>query len=192
MYLESCPSAFPRRSRLCQVAGKKSAIAAGDEDEQADGAEGVRPTGAGHGQQANAGDQRCGRQSRALRAVVNQQESEHGQHTTMPAAGLGQAELEEDLLDMSFDRRLFAKAVELASLTTGTVHALAVEGPLPAYAATIGEVEEVKREKGAFFGALCARAREQAEAAGVPRWPRRILVYPWARPPSLDHNECDR
>jgi nucleotide-binding universal stress UspA family protein len=62
----------------------------------------------------------------------------------------------------------FAKAVELATLTHGRLHALAVEGPLPAYAATIGEVDEVKREKDAFFGALCARAREQAEAAGVP------------------------
>jgi nucleotide-binding universal stress UspA family protein len=61
----------------------------------------------------------------------------------------------------------FTKAVELARLTQGALHALAVEGPLPAYAATIGEVEEVKREKDAFFGALCARAREQAEVAGV-------------------------
>ena len=62
----------------------------------------------------------------------------------------------------------FTKAVELATLTQGRLHALAVEGPLPAYAATIGEVEEVKREKDSFFSALCARAREQAEAAGVP------------------------
>jgi nucleotide-binding universal stress UspA family protein len=62
----------------------------------------------------------------------------------------------------------FTKAVVLAHLTNGQLHALAVEGPLPAYAATIGEVEEVKREKNTFFGELCARAREQAETAGVP------------------------
>jgi nucleotide-binding universal stress UspA family protein len=62
----------------------------------------------------------------------------------------------------------FAKAVELATLTHGQLHALAVEGPLPAYAATIGEVEEVKREKMLSVGALCAHARENAEAAGVP------------------------
>src|SRR6266508_2205148 len=61
------PSAFPRRSRLCQVAGKKSAIAAGDEGEQADDAEGVRPAGLGYGEQADAGDQRCGRDARAAR-----------------------------------------------------------------------------------------------------------------------------
>ena len=61
----------------------------------------------------------------------------------------------------------FAKALELASLTNARLIALAVEGPLPAYAATIGEVDEVKREKDAFFGALAARAREQAERVGV-------------------------
>src|SRR6266511_3239176 len=61
----------------------------------------------------------------------------------------------------------FAKALELASLTGATLTALAVEGPLPAYAATIGEVEEVKREKDAFFQRLLAHTREQAESAGV-------------------------
>lgn len=61
----------------------------------------------------------------------------------------------------------FAKAVELAALTGGRLTALAVEGPLPAYAATIGEVEEVKREKDAFFRRLAAQARAEAERAGV-------------------------
>src|SRR5438045_392377 len=63
--------------------------------------------------------------------------------------------------------RAFAKALELAELTRASLTALAIEGPLPAYAATIGEVEEVKREKDKFFGALAARAREQAEHAGL-------------------------
>ena len=63
--------------------------------------------------------------------------------------------------------RAFAKAVELTRLTGASLTALAVEGPLPAYAATVGEVDEVKREKDAFFGALAARARREAEAAGV-------------------------
>jgi nucleotide-binding universal stress UspA family protein len=45
--------------------------------------------------------------------------------------------------------------------------ALAVEGPLPAYAATIGEVEEVKREKDAFFERLLADVRQRAADAGV-------------------------
>lgn len=63
--------------------------------------------------------------------------------------------------------RAFAKALELAGLTGARLVALAVEGPLPAYAATIGEVDEVKREKDAFFGSLLAAVRREAEAAGV-------------------------
>ena len=64
--------------------------------------------------------------------------------------------------------RALAKALELAGLMGTTLLALAVEGPLPAYAATIAEIDEVKREKDVFFQALAARIREQAETAGVP------------------------
>jgi nucleotide-binding universal stress UspA family protein len=64
-------------------------------------------------------------------------------------------------------QRAFAKAVELAGLMDASLVALAVEGPLPAYAATVGEVEEVRGEKDAFFSKLAARARDEAEAAGV-------------------------
>lgn len=63
--------------------------------------------------------------------------------------------------------RAFTTALELASLTGASLTALAVEGPLPAYAATIGEVEEVRREKDAYFCKLLARTRERAEAAGI-------------------------
>jgi nucleotide-binding universal stress UspA family protein len=63
--------------------------------------------------------------------------------------------------------RAFAIALELAEIAGSRVTALAVEGPLPAYAATLGEVEEVKREKDAFFSALAAEARRQGEAAGI-------------------------
>jgi len=63
--------------------------------------------------------------------------------------------------------RAFAKALELAGVTDAELTALAIEGPLPAYAATIGEVDEVKREKDLFFNALARRARHQAEQAGI-------------------------
>jgi nucleotide-binding universal stress UspA family protein len=63
--------------------------------------------------------------------------------------------------------RAFATALELAGVLHSQLTALAIEGPLPAYAATIGEVDEVKREKDAFFNALAARAREQAERADI-------------------------
>lgn len=61
----------------------------------------------------------------------------------------------------------YAKALELASLMHAKLTALAIEGPLPAYAATIGEVDEVKREKDEFFAGLAAKARREADEAGV-------------------------
>ena len=64
-------------------------------------------------------------------------------------------------------QRALSKAIELAQVTGASLSAFAVEGPLPAYAATIGEVDDVKREKDSFFGAVAASAQEQAEAAGV-------------------------
>ena len=66
-----------------------------------------------------------------------------------------------------YSNRAFAKALELGGLLRAHITALAIEGPLPAYAATIGEVEEVKREKDVFFNALAARARDEGECAGV-------------------------
>jgi nucleotide-binding universal stress UspA family protein len=63
--------------------------------------------------------------------------------------------------------RAYAKALELAVVTSAHVTALAIEGPLPAYAATVGEVDEVKREKDEFFNGLAARAGRQALDAGV-------------------------
>jgi nucleotide-binding universal stress UspA family protein len=64
-------------------------------------------------------------------------------------------------------QRALATAIELAHLTGSSLMALAVEGPLPAYAATIGEVDEVKRQKDTFFAQVSHTAREQAEAVGV-------------------------
>jgi nucleotide-binding universal stress UspA family protein len=58
--------------------------------------------------------------------------------------------------------RALEKGLELARLLEASVTALAVEGPLPAYAATIGEVDEVKREKDAFFSRLAQDVGERA------------------------------
>ncbi|HEY6836159.1 MAG TPA: universal stress protein [Gaiellaceae bacterium] len=63
--------------------------------------------------------------------------------------------------------RAFDKAVELAEVADAQLTALAIEGPLPAYAATIGEVDEVKREKDLFFNRLGVQARERAREAGI-------------------------
>ena len=63
--------------------------------------------------------------------------------------------------------RAFDKALELAVLANAHLTALAVEGPLPAYAATVGEVDEVKREKDQFFETVARLARDQAREEGV-------------------------
>jgi nucleotide-binding universal stress UspA family protein len=64
-------------------------------------------------------------------------------------------------------RRALAKAIELAELTGASLTALAVEGPLPAYAATIVEVDEVRRQKDRYYSSVVEAARADAEAAGV-------------------------
>jgi len=58
-------------------------------------------------------------------------------------------------------------SLELAKLTGASLHALAVEGRLPAYAATVGEVDGVKQEKDEFFSKLTRLARDEAAEEGV-------------------------
>lgn len=58
-------------------------------------------------------------------------------------------------------------ALAICERLGGQLTALAVEGRLPAYAASLGEVEEVKREKGEFFGRLLEEARDAGAAQGV-------------------------
>jgi nucleotide-binding universal stress UspA family protein len=64
-------------------------------------------------------------------------------------------------------QKALEKAIELAKVTGASLQALAVEGKLPAYAATMGEVDEVRREKDEFFSQLARLAREQARAEGI-------------------------
>jgi nucleotide-binding universal stress UspA family protein len=64
-------------------------------------------------------------------------------------------------------QKALEKGVELARLTGASLLALAVEGRLPAYAATIAEVGEVRREKDSFFSQLARSARDYAREHGV-------------------------
>ena len=59
-------------------------------------------------------------------------------------------------------------ALSLAELLAAPVTALAVEGRLPAYAASLGEVDEVKREKDAFYDGVLQAAARRAATRGVP------------------------
>ena len=65
--------------------------------------------------------------------------------------------------------RALDKALELAGLTGASVLALAVEGPLPAYAATIGEVDGVR---------LLAPETVAAASASQMHGPDRVLRLP--------------
>jgi nucleotide-binding universal stress UspA family protein len=58
-------------------------------------------------------------------------------------------------------------ALSICQAVGARLTALAVEGKLPAYAASLGEVDDVKREKDDFFGDVLATAGEQAAARGV-------------------------
>ena len=58
-------------------------------------------------------------------------------------------------------------ALSICQALGARLTALAVEGKLPAYAASLGEVDEVKREKDEFFRDVLDAAAEQAAARGV-------------------------
>jgi nucleotide-binding universal stress UspA family protein len=58
-------------------------------------------------------------------------------------------------------------ALSICQAVGARLTALAVEGKLPAYAASLGEVDDVKREKDDFFGDVLAAAADQAAARGV-------------------------
>lgn len=58
-------------------------------------------------------------------------------------------------------------ALSLCVALGARLTALAVEGRLPAYAASMGEVDEVKREKDEYFQGVLEGAREQAHGRGV-------------------------
>lgn len=58
-------------------------------------------------------------------------------------------------------------ALSLVQRLGGGLTALVVEGRLPAYAATAGEVDEVKREKDGFFETVLAEASQRATERGI-------------------------
>ena len=59
-------------------------------------------------------------------------------------------------------RRALNAAIELADQSDAEVHCISVEEKLPYYAATLGEVEEAKAERDAYFEKLVQEARQMA------------------------------
>ncbi len=64
-------------------------------------------------------------------------------------------------------RKAMTRAIELAACFDAELHSISVEEDLPKYVATIGEFEEVKRQKDAFFEEQNKEAVEQAKAGGA-------------------------
>jgi nucleotide-binding universal stress UspA family protein len=58
-------------------------------------------------------------------------------------------------------------ALSICTALDARLTVLAVDGKLPAYAASLGEVDEVKREKDEFFDGVLHAARYSAEQRGV-------------------------
>jgi nucleotide-binding universal stress UspA family protein len=65
-------------------------------------------------------------------------------------------------------RRALERTLALARLTGARVTALSVEERLPAYAATVGEVQDEQRFENQYFRQVQAAADAAAAAAGVP------------------------
>lgn len=59
------------------------------------------------------------------------------------------------------------RALDLAALCQAEVHVLSVEEKLPAYAATVGEVQDEERFESRYIRRLQHDARHQAAAKGV-------------------------
>ena len=75
-------------------------------------------------------------------------------------------------------------ALSICSAVGARLTAVAVEGKLPAYAASLGEVDEVKREKDTYYRRMLEEAGEQASAAGielktdlVPGHPAEVIAH---------------
>ncbi len=64
-------------------------------------------------------------------------------------------------------RRALMAAIELADQSDAELHCISVEEKLPYYAATLGEVEESKAERDAYFEKLVQEARRMAWDHGI-------------------------
>jgi nucleotide-binding universal stress UspA family protein len=75
-------------------------------------------------------------------------------------------------------REALRQAVDLATTFGAELHCISVEGRLPAYAATLGEVDEAKAEKDRFFSAIEREAVTFARAQGVDLHPVKMVGEP--------------
>jgi nucleotide-binding universal stress UspA family protein len=68
-------------------------------------------------------------------------------------------------------RKALMRSIKLAYCFEAELHSISVEVDLPQYVATVGEFEEVKRQKDEYFDRLNKEAVELARAEGVTLTP---------------------
>jgi nucleotide-binding universal stress UspA family protein len=74
-------------------------------------------------------------------------------------------------------RKALKRAIELACCFDAQIHSISVEVDLPHYVATVGEFEEVKRQKDAYFEKLDSDAVKLAKAEGVDLTPHVVAGH---------------
>jgi len=74
-------------------------------------------------------------------------------------------------------RKALRKAITMAFCFDAELHSISVEVDLPQYVATVGEFEEVKRQKDAYFKQLNTEAISMAKAEGVALTPHVVAGH---------------
>lgn len=74
-------------------------------------------------------------------------------------------------------RKGLRRAIQLACSFQAELHSISVEVDLPQYVATVGEFEEVKRQKDAYFERLNNEAVELAKAEGLTLTPHVVAGH---------------
>lgn len=67
--------------------------------------------------------------------------------------------------------------IEVAVCCGGELHSISIEEDLPQYVATVGEFEEVKEQKDAFFEKINAEAKALAKSGGVTLTPHVVAGH---------------
>ncbi len=74
-------------------------------------------------------------------------------------------------------RKALKRAVQIALAFGAELHSISVEVDLPQYVATVGEFEEVKAQKDAYFNQLTGEAVESARVEGISLIPHVVAGH---------------
>jgi nucleotide-binding universal stress UspA family protein len=74
-------------------------------------------------------------------------------------------------------RKALEKAIELAKIFKAELHSISVEVDLPQYVATVGEFEQIKSQKDAYFGELSGEATDSARSEGIILMPHIVAGH---------------